>query len=293
MATAYTALLNWVMPDLPMAPDTTLVVNAIRDATIELCERSLCDRRELQQILVLAPVSTTTTAAALSGATTVVVASITNFNDGNTLKVALDDGTWWRGHVSGTPSALTITLDGALNQAVEVGAEVTKFVDLYALTMPTGCAMAKGLKAWLNDSPLEPIPEDDLDTEMNNTDFAWIGRNWRTDVQLPTRWYCPDDDTIALVMPPGSTGNLRVLAALKPTRASTTFPTWIYERYVETIAHGAKGKIMSIPTKPYSNKELGAYHLGMFNGLIGEARIRAARSNTRGALRTHVVYGLH
>jgi hypothetical protein len=290
--TDYSACLDWVMPDLPMAPPTTLVVNAIRDAVIELCERSLCYRQELQQILVLAPVSTVTTAAAAQFATAVVVDSITDFNAGDTLKVELTDGTWWRGHVSGTPAASTINLDGQLNQAVEVSATVTKFVDQYAITLPTGYAMAKCLFAWLNDSPIDPMSPDDVDTEFNNTSFGWVGVNWRTDVRLPSRFYMQDDGTVNLLLPPEAGGNLRLQCALKPTRASTSFPTLLYERYIETIAHGAKARIMLIPKKPYSDKELGAWHNEKFNSLVAEAKIRVARGNTRGPLRTHTVFAL-
>ena len=293
MATEYTALRNWVMPDLAMAPPLPMVDNAIRDAVIELCERTLCYRQELQQILVLAPVSTTTTAAASSGATTVTVASITNFADGDTIKILLTDSvTYGRGHVSGTPSGSTITLDAALPQAVDSGATVTKFVDLYTMKFPSGTAFAKGLNVWLDDNPLDPISPDDRDTEFNTTDFGWPGINWRTDVNLPTRFYFVDDSTIGLALAPNAAGALRINAALRPTRASTTFPDFIYQRYVETIAHGAKSRLMLIPTKPYSNPKLGEWHRDQFNGGISEAMIRAARGSSRAALRTHTVYGL-
>lgn len=284
-------ILNWVCPDVPMAP-IGLVNNAIRDSVIELCERALIWRQELQQILVVAPTSTTTSAAAVSGATSITLTDTTNFTDGSTITVDLSDGTRWRGHQSGAPSGSTITLDGALNLDVLSGAAVTKLIDLYPITTPSNTVIAKGLKAWLNDAPIDPIPQDDLDNEFNNTTFGWVGVNWRTDVNLPSRWYMPDDTTVGLALAPSAGGNLRILAALKPSRASTTFPTWIYERYIETIAHGAKARLLMVPKKPYTDLKLGAYHGEQFNGLVGEARIRAARSNTRGALRTHTVFGL-
>lgn len=284
-------ILNWVCPDVPMAP-VQLVNNAIRDAVIELCERALIWRQELQQVLVLAPTSTTTSAASASGATSLALIDTTNFTDGSTITVDLSDGTRWRGHQSGAPAGSVITLDGALNLDVLSGATVTKLVDLYPVTTPANSVVAKGLKAWLNDAPIDPISPDDLDNEFNNTSFGWVGVNWRTDVNLPTRWYMADDSTVGLALAPSATGNLRILAALKPTRASTTFPTWVYERYIETIAHGAKAKIMMVPKKPYTDFKLGAFHAGMFNELIGEARVRAARGNTRAPIRTHTVFGL-
>lgn len=282
-------VLNWVCPDVPMAP-LEIVNNAIRDSVIEFCERTLLWRQELQQILVLGPTSTTTSAAAAQYATTISVGSITNFNDGDTIKVLLDDDTWWRGHVDGTPAAGVITLDGQLNEAVESGATVTKFVDLYAITLPTGTVMAKGLRAWLNDNLLEPISPDDLDTEFGTTDF---GQSlWRTDVRLPTRWYFADDNTVGLVMPPDAGGNLRIEVALKPTRVSTSFPAVIFERYIEVVAHGAKARLLRIPKKPYTDFKLALWYNQEFDAAVGEAMISTARGETRAPLRSHTVYGL-
>lgn len=285
-------ILNWVMPDVPMAP-VNLVNNAIRDSVIELCERALIWRQELPEILVLGPTATTLASAAAYGDTGIVVVDDTNFAVGDTITVVLDDGTKWRGHATDVPGDNTIGLDGPLNQAADAGASVTKLVYLYPMSMPQNAVVAKGLKAWLNDSPIECLSPDDIDTEFNNTDFNWIGTNWRTDINLPTRWFIESGDTnIQLAMPPATTGNLRVLVAMKPTRASTTFPTFIYERYIETIAHGAKAKLMMSPKKPYTDKEMGKYHEAMFNGEVAEARIRAARGTTRAALRSHTVFGL-
>lgn len=289
---SYSDLYDFVVPDMLNTP-LTVVYHAIRQAVIDLCERTQCYRQELQQILVMGPVATTTSAAAAILATSIEVADITSFNDGDTITVELEDGTKWRGHVSGTPIGSTINLDGQLPVAVESGAGVVKLVYLYTMTMPTGTAFSKGLNAWLNDNWLEPISADDLNNEFNNAQFGWVGVNWRTDVNLPTRWYIQNDDTVALLLPPQS-GNsaLRIEAALKPTISSTTFPTWMLERYSETIAHGAKARMMLSPKKPYSDAKLGAYHQQQFFLGIADARTRAARGATRAALRTHTVYGL-
>lgn len=290
-------ILNWVAPSLPMAP-LALVQNAIRDSVIELCERALIWRQELPQVSVLPPVSTVTTVAQVEGDQQVTVSDTTDFAVGDTITVALADtgdpgaGTRWRGLVATLPGSGVITLDGPLPDAVEIGATVMKMVSLYPLTLPTGTAFAKGLSAWLNDSPIDPISPDDLDTEFNNTAFGWVGVNWRTDVNLPTRWYVANDNTVCLELAPNAAGNLRILAALKPTRLSTTFPDWMFERYVETIAHGAKARVMMIPKMPYSNAQLGAWHMDQFYGLVGEARIRTARGTTRAPLRTHTVFNL-
>ena len=290
----YTDMYDWVMPDLPMCP-TNIALNAIRDSVIELCERTLLWRDELQQILVVGPTSDTTTAAQVAGDTQVTVTDGTNFSDGDTITIALDgdsEGTSWRGHVLGTPVNNIVTLDGQLNDIVASGATVTKFNYLYPLVLPSDAAIAKGLTAWLNDSTIEPISPDDLETEFNNTEFGWVGANWRTDVNLPTRWYLPDDTTVGLLLAPSAGGNLRINVALKPTRASTTFPSWIYEKYLEIIAHGAKARLMFVPKKPYTDIELARYHQAKFDEGIANARITVATGNTRAPLRTHTVFSL-
>jgi hypothetical protein len=287
----YTHFYDWVVPTVPAAP-LTLVQFAIRDAVIDLCSKALIYRQELQQILVLAPTSTTLTAAAASGATSVTVASITDLADDDTITIELADTTKWRGHISGTPVALTVTLDGALPSAADSGATLTKLVYLYPITLPANTSFVKGLQAWLNDAPLDPISQDDLDNEFNNTSFGWVGVNWRTDVNLPTRFYFPDDTTVGLVMPPDSQGVLRINAALKPSHQSTTFPDWIADRYDSAIAIGAKAKLLMEPKKPWSDLKLGAYYQRQFDDEIGEARVITARGATRAPLRTHTVYGL-
>lgn len=286
MTTAYTSFYDYVIPDVPGA-QTPVVLQAIREACIELFERSLIYRQELQEILVLGTTATTTTVAATEGDTAVVVDSITGFSANDTITVGLSNNTRWRGHVSGSPAGSTITLDGQLNEDVDIGAAVTKLVYLYPITLPTGYAMVKGLEAWLNDKPIDPISPDDLDAELS----TWL-RNWRTDCGEPTRWYMPDDATVGLLFSSSAEGNLRINAALKPTHASTGIPDIIFERYVQTIAHGAKARLMLSPEKPYTNLKLGAFHEDQFNGAIGEAKIRAARGNTRASLRTRTVFGL-
>ena len=288
---AYSALYDWVAPSVPNAP-LPLVQQAIRESVIELCAKALIYRQELQQILVLGPTSTTLSAAAADGATSVTVASISNLAADDTITIDLEDGTKWRGHISGTPSGSTVNLDGALNEAAESGATLTKLVYLYPITLPSGTALVKGLSAWLNDAPLDPISPDDLDNEFNNTSFGWVGVNWRTDVNLPTRFYFPDDNTVGLALAPNATGALRILAALKPTHQSNTFPDWIAERYVTTIAHGAKAKLLLEPKKPYTDQKTGSYWEGKFIEDIGEARVIMARGATRAPLRTHTVANL-
>lgn len=303
----YTDLYNWVVPALPLVP-LPIVQNAIRDAVIELCEKALLWRQELSGIQVLGPTSDTTTDAHVAGDTFITVTNGAQFKDGDYITISLGSnpapggggtsntdiqlGVVWSGRVFGTPVNNVITLDGPLTDVVVIGATVLRRTYLYPISVPTGTAIVKGLNAWLNNNPIDPISQDDLDNEFNNTGFGWVGVNWRTDVNLPSRWYMPDDTTVGLLLAPNAGGNLRLNVALKPTHASTTFPSWLYERYLETIAHGAKAKLMSIPKKPYSDLAMAAIHAQSFNDGIAIAKVRMARGNTRAPIRNHTVFGL-
>ena len=289
---AYSSVFNWVAPDVPMAP-IALVQQRIMDSIIELCERALIWRQEIQQINVLPSTSTTATNGQNQGDQLCYVASATGFQIGSYAVILLIDGTHWRGQCTSVDYINNILyLNGQLNQAVNPGATVLLLTYLYPMTMPSGTAFAKGLQAWLNNNPIDPISQDDLDNEFNNTNFSWVGVNWRTDVNLPSRFYFPDDTTVGILMSPTCGGFLRVNCALKPLHSSTSLPAWIYERYIETIGHGALAKLMVVPHVPYSNPPLAQWHREMFNSLIGEARIRAARAGSRAPLRVHTVYRL-
>ena len=291
-STPYASVFNWVAPDVPMAP-IALVQQRIMDSIIELCERALIWRQEIQQINVLGATSTTAANGQNAGDMLCYVASTTGFMINSYVVILLTDGTHWRGQLTSVDYINNILyLNGSLNQAVDPGAEVRLLTYLYPMTMPAGTAFAKGLQAWLNNNPIDPISQDDLDNEFNNTDFSWVGVNWRTDVNLPSRFYFPDDTTVGILMSPQCGGFLRINCALKPLHSSTSMPAWIYERYIETIGHGALAKLMCVPHVPYSNPQLGLWHREMFQNGIGEARIRAARAGSRAPLRSHSVYRL-
>lgn len=56
-------------------------------------------------------------------------------------------------------------------------------------------------------------------------------------------------------------------------------PDWVIQKYSDTIAHGVKGMLFSLPAKPYSNERLAIYHMRAFNAGIGSARVDMARRN--------------
>lgn len=60
-------------------------------------------------------------------------------------------------------------------------------------------------------------------------------------------------------------------------------PTWITTRYNGALVDGLFGRMMSQPSKPYSNEALSVYHLRRFRDAVGKARADAILANTEGA----------
>ena len=58
-----------------------------------------------------------------------------------------------------------------------------------------------------------------------------------------------------------------------------TFPAWILAKYRAVILDGILGKMMSQPTKPWSNTQLGVFHMRRFNIKVGAARTEQTRNN--------------
>jgi len=60
-------------------------------------------------------------------------------------------------------------------------------------------------------------------------------------------------------------------------------PDWVFPLWHVGILDGLLGKMHSQPAKPYSNKDLSAYHLKRFRVAISQARVAALRQHTLSA----------
>jgi hypothetical protein len=76
--------------------------------------------------------------------------------------------------------------------------------------------------------------------------------------------------------------------ALKPTRISTTIEDVVYEDYAEIIGHGAKYRLMSAPSKPFTSPDGAAASKIFFDEGVNAARQRASRGYVRSDLRVTI-----
>lgn len=191
--------------------------------------------------------------------------------------------------VPGAPQALA--LNAIRNAAIEFCLKSKVWVvdhdplsaiagqSVYEFEPPTGAVVSGVVSAWFDGRRMAPTTQAELSDE-----FA----NWRTMNGTPTRYLQENAGEIILFPIPASAlaGALTMKVSLKPSRASTTIDSWLFESYLEAIAHGAKWKLMIMPKKPWSDGATALYHKEMFDAAVDGARLAAFKGLGKAPLRS-------
>lgn len=126
--------------------------------------------------------------------------------------------------------------------------------------------------------------------------FIWLDENvsdWRTQEALDAKWYVLEgNSTIRLVPTPSTTiaDKYFIRVAVKPLLTATAIDDVVANKYDELLIHGALAKLFLIPRKPWTDANLGSFHLAAFNAGIPSARTEAADEFQTGIPRS-VKYG--
>lgn len=160
-------------------------------------------------------------------------------------------------------------------------------VPAYDLGPPTNSVIAEVLSAEYDGNPIYPKPKEDLDREVP----GWRGGLTGTVVGY---FLSPDKATMTLVRTPARAiaNGLIVEAALKPSRAATVLESWIFEDHLETIAIGARWKLYAMKGMKWESAGKAESCERDFLKRCADAATVAAKSNTRGPLRTRPVYSM-
>lgn len=59
-----------------------------------------------------------------------------------------------------------------------------------------------------------------------------------------------------------------------------SFPEWVLTKYSDMLLDGVVGRMMTQPSKPFTNMQMSVYHLRKFNSGKAQARVEATRNNT-------------
>jgi hypothetical protein len=123
------------------------------------------------------------------------------------------------------------------------------------------------------------VQHDDLSKPLSTIAKQHLDRYRLTSTEEKPYYFNGDDPmTLRLYPTPDAVYTLLVWASLKPTRASTEGPEFLYNNWLEPIAHGAKARLKAM-SRPWADKNMIKFHRREFiNGWV-EARIRDSKSH--------------
>lgn len=145
----------------------------------------------------------------------------------------------------------------------------------YTLASPVDGTVVDMIKnAWYNKRLITYVSMDEL---------AQRPTYWPDETGTPTNFTHDQQGAVILFPKPDAslTGGLNVKASLRPSGSATGIVDWIFDRYVNELAAGAKAKLMIQPGKSWSNGELAILYQGVYNSAKANARLDANRSLTR------------
>lgn len=152
-------------------------------------------------------------------------------------------------------------------------------VSQYDLDAETGYVVVDVMQAWYGSSLLVPKSTEQLSQIYRNTD-------WRTVSGNPYYFFREKATQVTLVPTPQKTeaNKLNVRVAIAPTRAASGVDSEIYERFLEEIAFGARGRLYNTPGQPYANPKLALEYSKRFNDAMAEVRTRVYKGLTRASV---------
>lgn len=155
--------------------------------------------------------------------------------------------------------------------------DVSSGQSTYQFVPPSGWDISQVRSMWVDGKTVTPSGEDDL---------AAMYGEWTSKTGCPRHFMQETQNDVRLVPIPDRSvvGGLHMRVVLRPARDAIGFSTdWVFDTWVDTIANGAKGALMAMPAKPWSNPPLGLHCTKQFTGAVGAAKITARRAMTRGA----------
>lgn len=189
------------------------------------------------------------------------------------------------------PDVPEFVAENAIKQACIEFCERTRFwqVDLdpiqtlaktaaYDVDTPTGTKFVDIVEAWYNDVLLIPKAVEDLTRIYRYTDWRTV----ESDPQYLTRMI--PTEVMLVPMPVKSGGELKIRAAVAPTRDSTQVDDQLYESYLEYISYGARARLYNSPKQPYFDKTSAMEFEKKFRTAISEVRRSVNKGLSRSAV---------
>lgn len=135
-------------------------------------------------------------------------------------------------------------------------------------------------QVWLNDNELSPETADCLSEEMS--------ASWQSHTGVPAAYLQNSPSSIRFYPVPDARATVTVRVAVKPSESAKNIPDEIASRFRNTIAQGAKGRLMLYVGQPWSNPEFGVKFEAAFNEAIDKARYKSATNDGKARIPSRV-----
>lgn len=129
--------------------------------------------------------------------------------------------------------------------------------------LPEGYALASVLK--LRGADGRKLTSTDRATAINGKRYELT--------EPPLEYWVGGAKTLRFECVPSANETLTGLATLKPAATATAVPDVLLDDWADAIASGAKARLMQTPGKPWSSPELAAFHIGLYEKAISDARV--------------------
>lgn len=141
-------------------------------------------------------------------------------------------------------------------------------ISQYDMDAPSGARVLTIGKVWMATHELRAITLHELPQYLPA---------WQSATDPVPRFYNAAHDWRAITVYPtplGANGALLTLRAqYAPKVTATTLPDFLPERFLDALLSGARARLMSQAGVPWENQPLAAYHKGLYEGAIVDARI--------------------
>lgn len=151
--------------------------------------------------------------------------------------------------------------------------------------LPQGVTIVAVQSAKLNGRDLLAVPFDvaEIDTYLTETGRAtrFTQDEWGRFIIMPME---AGDLVMSLYLAPAA-GPQRGTRDPQ-TEAQNQVPAFLFDEWVEAIAHGALARILSIPAQEYTNGQMAGYFSAKFAEAKGDAATAAIKGKQRAPIRT-------
>jgi hypothetical protein len=152
-------------------------------------------------------------------------------------------------------------------------------VHTYDLEAPTDAGIVAVKQVWAADRELVPVVLAKL---------VQVMPNWQTAQGSDPVYYntAADWSTVRIFPTPMNANRQKLVLRViyQPTVTSTTLPDFLVNNYLEALLSGAKARLMAMPQKAWTNNDLAAYHKGLFDAAIIQARIDSIHERSPGTV---------